>query len=417
MTAARHTTHRRERLGGVPLPEQKPCSVFSFSLFLSLWLCVATAHAQQNPPKNPNATLIETAPVVEKPVTPERFLPDSLDNNWRALNAAKIIQAEALAKLPTGEVLLEYGLQKMASRVYVNDQVKHTVEIYGTRFHTGAFGLHTFFQLDQARSFNAGRYCVRVLATSTVNEAFFTAVKNGFAEIGTRLPVLPARLPEPARQLAQAHYLYGPKALAQSRSFGFLQDSLSFDGGTEAAIADYANGNGTMNMLLVEFQTPQLATDGLAALQTKIAAAPGQEQRLVKRIGNYVAVANNIQDRAAAESLVGQIKYEMKVYWEGKKYSDIPLEYRPPDRTAFAEAAETASVMLRAIYWIGILLVGSVALGLVSGSGFFYWRRYQRRKLGQDELFSDAGGTVRLNLDDYLLEAEPEKKKLLGKAE
>ena len=154
-------------------------------------------------------------------------------------------------------------------------------------------------------------------------------------------------------------------------------------------------------------------------MQAQHEAAPQaeKEQRIVKRIGNYVVVANHIQDRAAAESLIKQIKYEMKIYWEGKKYSDIPLEYRAPDKTALAEAAETASVLLRAFYWIGIMVVSTVALGILSGGGYFYWRRYQRRKLGQENLFSDAGGTVRLNLDDYLLEAGTEKKKLTGKVE
>ena len=49
------------------------------------------------------------------------------------------------------------------------------------------------------------------------------------------------------------------------------------------------------------------------------------------------------------------------------------------------------------------MITGAIIIGFITGGSFFYWKRYRRRKLGVDDIFSDAGGTVRLNLDDYLL--------------
>ena len=74
-----------------------------------------------------------------------------------------------------------------------------------------------------------------------------------------------------------------------------------------------------------------------------------------------------------------------------------------PDPLAIQEASQTASMIVRTFYWIGIMITGAIIIGFITGGSFFYWKRYRRRKLGVDDIFSDAGGTVRLNLDDYLL--------------
>ena len=61
------------------------------------------------------------------------------------------------------------------------------------------------------------------------------------------------------------------------------------------------------------------------------------------------------------------------------------------------------------------MIVGAFVLGVLTGGTFFYWRRYRRRKLGLDDAFSDAGGTVQLDLEGYLLSGEKSRVKLLGK--
>jgi hypothetical protein len=389
-------------LGGLTLSEHKPGFAFIFLLCL-----FGVAHPQSNPPASNQDVQIISAPLTETPLTPERFLPNAV-GAWRASGASKATQGDALLQLPNGDVLKEYRVEKLESRTYVKGAAKHTVEVFGTLTWAGAYGLHTFFQLKTVHSFNAGRYAVRI-SGEAIDESFFNAVKEQFAEMSSRTPNLPTELPKPVEQV---HYLWGSKSLSQNPAFAAWKEALSFMGGTEAVITNYANGNGKMNVMLIEYQTPQFADDGVKALQGVV-----NQQQLVKRIGNYVVIADQIQDRAAAESLISQIKYRKEIYWEGKKYSDIPLEYRGPDKTGLKEAAETAKMILRAFYWIAMLGLGTVILGIIAGSSVFYWRRYQRRKRGLDDLFSDAGGTIRLNLDDFLLEAKNEKQKLLKEAE
>ncbi len=395
------------------MTEHKPASAFIACLLLLS--SFATSYAQQNPPANNQDVEIISAPVAETPLTPERYLPNALGDKWRASGASKTLQGSPLADSPIGNVLVEYRVQKLVSRVYIKGTAKHTVEVYGLLTWAGAYGLHTFFQLKPAtHSFHAGRYAVRMVSATAIDEPFFNAVKDQFAEMSSRVPNLATELPKPVEQL---HYLWGGRALSQNPSGARWKEAMSFTGGTEAVIADYANGGGKMNLILAEYQTPQFATDSLATLENLVKELPDKEQVLVKRIGNYIVVADHIQDRAAAESLIKQIRYRKEIYWEGKKYSNIPLEFRAPDRTGLKEAAETAAMIVRAFYWIGILLVSTIILGIMIGTSVFYWRRYQRRKLGLDDLFSDAGGSIRLNLDGYLLEANTEKQKLLKEAE
>src|SRR5690606_19586121 len=119
-----------------------------------------------------------------------------------------------------------------------------------------------------------------------------------------------------------------------------------------------------MDLIVIEYHTPQAATTGHQTLldHFNCPRAEEQQRRIVKRTGNYVIAAANVGDRAAAEGLINEIKYEMKVYWEGRKFSSIPLEFRPPDPAAIEEASVTATILLRTFYGIGMMLLGALIL-------------------------------------------------------
>jgi hypothetical protein len=160
-----------------------------------------------------------------------------------------------------------------------------------------------------------------------------------------------------------------------------------------------------MNLIIVEYYAPQSAAEGEARIRDHFSALPQTEKgRLIlKRVGNYVVAMSNVQDMPAAQNIVGQIKYQKKIYWAGRKFTDIPLEFRPPDPLAVEDMTRTVKTLVRSFYWTGIVLLSALILGFAVGVSLFQWKRYRRRKLGLDDMFSDAGGTLRLNLDDYLL--------------
>ncbi|MEP7269891.1 MAG: hypothetical protein ABI882_00210, partial [Acidobacteriota bacterium] len=98
-------------------------------------------------------------------------------------------------------------------------------------------------------------------------------------------------------------------------------------------------------------------------------------------------------------------------------FTSIPFQYRPPDPAAIEEMRDTATVLLRTFYGIGLMIVASIILGVFAGWTVFYWRKQKRRRLGKDDYFSDAGDTIRLNLDDYIFQPNKQPIKLLGKGD
>jgi hypothetical protein len=223
------------------------------------------------------------------------------------------------------------------------------------------------------------------------------------------LPALPLHLPEGDKIAESEKYVIGPAALTRLKNFGDLKDAIGFNAGAEVTTADYRGGGGIMNLIIVEYYAPQSAEDGEARIRDHFNILPQtgpqteKDRVVVKRVGNYVVAMTNIQDMSAAQNIIGQIKYQKKIYWAGRKFTDIPRDYRPPDPVAVEDYTRTVKTMVRSFYWTGITILIALLVGGVTGYSLFQWKRYRRRKLGLDGMFSDAGGTLRLNLDDYLL--------------
>ncbi len=352
------------------------------------------------------------------------LLPDRLGEHWRAVGPARALSASQFAILPDADIYSEFGLQKILTRIYADGKARAMVEIFEMKFISGAYGLFTFnrehLQSGQ-HLFYEGRYLVKVSndpAVTLLDQSLVEAIKPGLIGEAGQFPFLPSHLPEQDRIKDSEKYIVGPIALASLKNFGDLKEAVNFEGGVEVVTADYRNGNGQMSLIVIEYHTPQTASDGYAQIQNYFNALPQQEKerQALRRIGNYVIKAVNVHDLAAAENLISQIKYEAKVYWAGRKLSDIPLEFRPPDPVAIEEAIRTTQVLVRSFYWIGAMLLSAILLGIVAGGVVFYWKRYRRRKLGLDDMFSDAGGTIRLNLDDYLLSADEPAIKKIGRS-
>jgi hypothetical protein len=352
-------------------------------------------------------------------------LPARLGARWRAVGPAQSLDARSFSILPNADVYKEYGLQRVISRLYTDGKTRAQVEVFELTFVSHAYGLFTFNRgllPSTSREFYEGRYVVRASMSppnerpdhSLPDHSLFGAIKPNLIGGEGRLPSLPSRLPEQGKIAESEKYIVGPAALAKLKSFGALKDLINFSVGVEVVTADYHGGDGQMSLIIVEYYTPQSASDGYAKFQSHLNALSQdeKERRLLKRIGNYVVEMANIQDMAMAQNVIGQIKYEASVYWVGRKFGDIPLEFRPPDPVAIEEAKRTTQVLLRSFYWMGAMIMSAFILGLAAGAALFWWNRYRRRKLGLDGIFSDAGGTVRLNLDDYLLPPNPESKRI-----
>jgi hypothetical protein len=349
------------------------------------------------------------------------ILPPVLGGNWRALSPSRTLNPEDWAVLPNADVYAEYGLHKLTSRIYGDGKSKGIVEVFDMRFESGAYGLLTFNRGTLApnrREFQIQRFLVSISGEDNkpVDPSLIDSLKKIFPVKSEGLPFLLSHLPERNKIAESEIYLTGPAALAHSKDFKHLKEVINFDGGVEVVTADYQNGSGKMGLMIIEYHTPQAATKGMTDVHHHFESLDQNEKdrSILKRIGNYVVKAVNIDDRKEAEELIGQIKYNPKVYWSGRKLSDIPIDFRPPDPEALAETRKTLRVLVRSFYWVGVMLAGSFLIGLVAGMSYFYYRRHRRRKLGIDDIFSDAGGSIRLNLDHFLLESKEHSIKQIG---
>jgi hypothetical protein len=201
------------------------------------------------------------------------------------------------------------------------------------------------------------------------------------------VPVLVKHLPN--WQAAQSHALYAVSAeqLVHALPNQPILNEISFDGGTEAIVASY----GESQLVIVEFTTPQMSIENDSRIWTKIAEqkAIGQPTPIAyRRVGNYSVLVFNAADEKTASALINQVKYEQVVQWLG----DDP---HLADRLQRYFTQTSAGVLVAVLKSSGLSLVLCIGIGGLVGALLFRHRRAQRAAA-----FSDAGGSIRLNLDE-----------------
>ena len=178
-------------------------------------------------------------------------------------------------------------------------------------------------------------------------------------------------------------------------------DAISFAGGVEAVSANY----GPSQLVIVEFNTPQIATDNTRRILAKIQELRSQGQpapSAYRRVGNYSVFVFNAPSEAAANQLIDQVKYQQVVQWLGEN----PFLYEQAQRE-FVQT--TLGVFVAVVKASGLALVSCFAIGGLFGVFLFMRRRSQQREV---KAYSDAGGMLRLNLDEMTPQTDPAK--LLG---
>jgi hypothetical protein len=179
-------------------------------------------------------------------------------------------------------------------------------------------------------------------------------------------------------------------------------DSISFEGGVEAASAHY----GEAQLVIVEFNTPQLATDNNQRIVARIQELRSQGQPApsgYRRVGNYAVFVFGAPDEQAANQLIDQVKYQQVVQWLGHN----PFSYEEATRE-FTET--TLGVFVSVVKTSGLAILACLGVGGFFGALLFRFRRAQQRAKDQ---FADSEAMLRLNLDDLTPESDPQR--LLGR--
>lgn len=173
-------------------------------------------------------------------------------------------------------------------------------------------------------------------------------------------------------------------------------DAVSFEGGTEAVAANYEQGQ----LVIVEFSTPHFSVENDQRIAAKIQELKSQTQPVptaYRRIGNYSVFVFNGSNEASANQLIDQVRYEKVVQWLG----DDP---HLADKLQRYFAETSAGVLIAVVKSSGISLLACLAIGGIVGFLLFRQRRAQAAAA-----FSDAGGSIRLNLDELTKTPDPSR--------
>ncbi|MGH9929230.1 MAG: DUF6599 family protein [Pyrinomonadaceae bacterium] len=215
------------------------------------------------------------------------------------------------------------------------------------------------------------------------------------------IPVLIKHLPDWQNVQAQVLYAVNTEALKNAFSNQPVLDVVSFEGGAEAAVADY----GPQKLVVVEFNTASLATDNDQRIKARLQELSSQGQpapTAYRRVGNYAVFVFDAPSPEAANQLIDQVKYQQVVQWLGQN----PFSYEQAVRE-FTET--TLGVFVSVVKTSGLALVGCLAVGGFFGALLF---RFRRARQQAKDAYSDADAMLRLNLDELTPESDPAR--LLG---
>jgi hypothetical protein len=172
------------------------------------------------------------------------------------------------------------------------------------------------------------------------------------------------------------------KALGERNVF----DLIDFTGGNDAATANYDSGK----VLIVEFAAPQVSFEADNQIKQRLSESQSNPPVYYRRIGNYNAFVFEGKSEESANALLNQIKYQKSVKW----LATDPFYDNRAERYFVGTASQ---IFLGTFIAIGTLLATMIGLGLIAG--FIYYRISNRQRESMTA-FSDAGGMVRLNLDE-----------------
>ncbi|HJZ79269.1 MAG TPA: hypothetical protein VKD91_02955 [Pyrinomonadaceae bacterium] len=330
-----------------------------------------------------------------------KLLPDSLQS-FRATGPASEVALDGIWKQRIADPSV---VTSTITRTYRSESGEISVQLATTEKDSAAYAL--LAELAAQRPISTGKVGIasvdfgsRILFYKGSNivqiewsgrdaDGELWSVAHGLADT---LPAGDDEIPVLTQHLPNGLYLHPLYAVSLQQLKSFLGnqpviDAVSFEGGTEAVVANY----GQAQLVIVEFTTPQFSIDTDQRIWTKIAELKSKGNptpSAYRRVGNYSVFVFNAADEKTANALIDQVKYEQVVQWLG----DDPHLYERLQRY-FAQTS--AGVLVAVLKSSGLSLLICLVAGALIGAMLFRHRRAQRAAA-----FSDAGGSIRLNLDD-----------------
>lgn len=227
---------------------------------------------------------------------------------------------------------------------------------------------------------------------------FARAVADTLTSEENDIPALVKHLPDWETAQERATYTISHKALQEAVGNRPILDAFDFTGGAEAVTAAYDSAR----LVIVEFNTPQLSIDNDARITARLKELRDAGQPVptsYRRVGNYSVFVFDAPDEKAAGQLIDAIKYEKVVQWLG----DNPHAW---DRLEKEYNETTSGLIIGIVKASGFSALLCVAIGSLFGGLVFIRRRSQQ---AATDKYSDAGGMLRLNMDELTPQTNPSR--------
>ena len=335
-----------------------------------------------------------------KPGPRGSILPSSF-SGWQK-GASRASSDPAQADAANAGLLGEYGFRDFEQATYAREG--RTLEVRAARFAdaSGAYGAFTFYKQpqmliekigDQGASSNtevlfyranvlvrAKLELVTAMSAADLRELAASLPRPQSAE--RNLPILPTYLPRQSYVENSARYVLGPLGLAAIGA-PLTAAEVDFTKGAEVALGKYRTSEGTADLVLISYPTPQIAGERLRTLE---AAHPaGAESRwFLRRTGPMLVVATGRISAAEARSLTASVNYDANVTWN--------------EPTFLSKRDNVGNLIVAALALCGIVLLLALGAGIAFGGirllvkRFFPGRFFDR---------SQDVEIIRLDLADY----------------
>src|SRR6202163_39983 len=319
------------------------------------------------------------------PVSPTAVLPGEFAG-WEVKGFVARSDDPAAADAVNAPVLKEYGFQRLEKAAYTRDDGRNLV-IKAAVFEdaSGAYGAFTYYYsaemgeetiggqaafLNNRVLFHQGNVlvdavCDRMSVMSAAQLRVLAGLLPQAEGSKDNSPALPTYLPKRAfeKNLEQntTKYILGPVTLDRVGS-PLPASMVDFKSGAEVVIGKYAADAGDATLMLIEYPTPQIASERLRQIEASH-QVPQQQPGVATildvgpffdtRTGPIIVIAAGPLSKSEARSLMSSISYEADVTWNENTYA--------------SKKNNLANLLFNVIVLCGIVVGLAVVAGIAFG--------------------------------------------------
>lgn len=360
----------------------------SIVTFLSSGLICAVVFAAE-PPKPVSAASISSNAASSNQVLPAAFA------GWQVKGSISRSEDAAVADAANAPVLKEYGFQHLEKAAYTRDDGRNltiTAAVFDDA--SGAYGAFTYYNSSDMGEENIGSqaaflndrvlFCQQNVLVKAEFDKMSVMSASQLRQLAGMLPpaeggkgkppLLPLYLPKRAFgktfEKNTTKYILGPVALDRVKS-PLPAAMVDFNSGAEVVIGKYSAPSGDATLMLIEYPTPQIATERLRQIDALHQTA-GQAQGVASmanagpffdmRTGPIIAIASGPLSKSEANALLSPISYEADVTWN--------------ENTYLSKKNNVANLLFNVILLCIIVVALSLVAGIVFGGVRVLVKRY-----------------------------------------